>query len=98
MLFMVVPNGTSEPLSENITSRFVDSPEPGVTTWYKIDPAAFFWGKVTAATDTVQATGEKLATAGGAVLNVGTAIASNLMPILIGVAVLYFFSQWEKFK
>lgn len=94
----VVPNDTPIPDDGSVVAVARDMPEPGQSTWYQPTASARAAGKLTALMDTIAATGAQLTDAGRRALDVGGAIIGNLQPILIGVALLYVWLQWEKMK
>lgn len=80
----IVPTGTPGATLDGATTVAVSFPDVVSDTWYKPSNGAYVAGRATAAIDTIQQTAGKLA-------DVGATIANNLMPIVIGIAVLYFF-------
>jgi len=80
----IVPTGTPGATLDGATTVAVSFPDPLSDTWYKPSSGAYVAGRATAAIDTIQQTAGKLA-------DVGATIANNLMPIVLGIAVMWFF-------
>ena len=99
MNMWITQNGAGAPDS-SVTSWTVDSPSPGLTTWYQVDPYAYTTADIGAATDTLAATGSSIATgvsnAVSGAANVLSGIFNNLTPILIALAALYVWHESER--
>ena len=99
MDFVVVDTGTPMPTtgSDAVAAWSVDSPTAGKTTWYRVSGRAFDAGQRQAAIDTVVATaqnaGEAIAKTGNGIINAVDTITSNIVPILIGLAALWFLAN-----
>jgi len=83
----IVPNDTPIPQDGSVTAVAVDFPEPGKTTWYSPTTAAIVAGRAQAALDTLKATSDKI-------VAVGTGITENIIPIIIGLAALYWLFKY----
>jgi len=101
MNMWITLNGAPAPDS-SVTSWTVDSPSPGLTTWFQVDPSAYTAADIGAATDTLAATGSGIATgisnAVTGAANVLSGIFNNLTPILIALAALYVWRESERNK
>lgn len=96
MDFVIVPNDT--PKVAEVAAWSIDDPAPGKTTWYKISDRAWADGRAQAAIDTIAAVGAQISDTAGQVFDVGASILKNIVPILIGIAVLYLFSHMDESK
>lgn len=92
ILKQIVPTGT--PLQPYVTAVAKGFPSEYYDSWYFPTNAAITRGKVQAATDTIVATGDQIGATIQKVANVGESIASNFMPILIGIAALVLFLKY----
>lgn len=88
-LLAEVPNDTPVPI--DVTGLHLNWPVDGITTWIKPTQAAYTSGRINAALETITATGAQLTETGAKVLNVAGTIATNFIPILIGLAALWLF-------
>lgn len=86
-----VPNDTPLPSDGSVLGLRVNVPQQGTTTWYRASAGTIAAGKVQAAVDTLAATGAQIT-------NAIESVATNFVPILLGLAVLYFLFQMEKAK
>lgn len=91
-----VPNDTPLPDDNSVVATMRDFPQGGTTTWMSPTQAAIVGGKVQAALDTVAATGAQLTAAGEQIIGVAGGIVNNIVPILLGLAALWFFMEKGK--
>lgn len=91
-----VPTGTPYPTDIVGFSAITGWPDATQDTWIAPTSGAIWSGKITAATDTIAATADQIASAGGAVLATAEGFVKNLLPIVIGLAVLYV--MWSEKK
>lgn len=88
-------NGAGAP-DTGVTSWTVDSPSPGLTTWFRINPAAYTSADIGAATQTAAAVGTQISNIGTGISSAAQSIFANIGPILIGLAILFVWRTTSK--
>jgi hypothetical protein len=93
-LFAQVPAGT--PTTPDVTGVHLAYPDPSTDTWIKPTDAAYAAGNVQAAATAAADAGAQIADAASGAVHVAAMIASDIVPLMIVLAALWFFVHSER--